>query len=88
MTRVKLSRLIVTSRALSLVLGNACTSAANLLALVLGFLDGFSGVFLLLQDPLADQSVLGLELSHGVLRVVNQAKASASASSKLGLEAE
>ena len=68
------------------MLGNGRTSTSNLLGLVLGLLDGLARVLLLLGKSVADKSVLGLELSHGILVIVNQAKARGLATTKLGSE--
>jgi hypothetical protein len=86
--KVRLYRLLVASGALGLVLGNGCTSTADLLALVLGFLHGLAGSFLLLGNSLADHSVFRFELSHGVLVIVNQAESSRFAATELGAETE
>ena len=68
-------RLITGSGTLGLVLRNGCTSTSDFLALVLEFLDCLTGLLLLLNKSSLDESMFWLELSHGFLIVIDQAKA-------------
>lgn len=68
------------------MLGNRGSSTSDLLALVLGLLHGLTGSLLLLRDSVTYKTVFRLKLSHGILVIVNQTKASRLAATKLGSE--
>lgn len=74
--------------ALRLVLGDARSGTAGLLALVLRLLECLPAPLLLLGESLPHESVLGLELQKGVLVVVDDAEAGRLATAELGAEAE
>jgi len=63
--------LLVRRSTLGLVLGNGCTCASDLLALVLGLLHSLARTFDLLGQSLTHHSVFWLKLHHGILIVVN-----------------
>ena len=78
--------LLLGSSTLGLVLGDGSTRTSDLLALVLGFLDGLAGPFDSLGQSLTDQSVFRFKLAHGFFIVVNQAEASGLTTAELCLE--
>ena len=70
------------------MLGNTASSTPDLLTLILGLLKSLTGFLSLGEHTLADQTVLGLELDHGLLIVVDEAKSGGTSSSKLGAESK
>jgi hypothetical protein len=80
--------LIVLGSTLRLVLSNRGTSTTDLLALVLGLLDGLTRLLGTLLESKTDKTVLGLELAEGILVVVDDAESGGLSTSVLGAESE
>ena len=70
------------------MLGDTGASTADLQALVLGLLHCLAGALNLDLHAVANKTVLGLKLVHGLLVVVDEAEAGGLAAAKLGTEAE
>lgn len=80
--------LIVLGSTLRLVLSNRGTSTTDLLALVLGLLDGLTRLLCTGLNSKTDETVLGLELAEGIFVVVDDAESGGLSSSELGAESE
>ena len=80
--------LIVLGSTLRLVLSNGGSSTTNLLALVLGFLDGLTRLLGTGLKSKTYKTVLGLELLEGIFVVVDYAESSGLSTSELGTESE
>ena len=78
--------LLILRCTLGLVLGNGGSSTSDLLALVLGLLDGLSGLLLCCNNALSNQSVFGFKFNHRLLIVIDDTETSALATSKFRLE--
>lgn len=80
--------LIVLGSTLRLVLSNGGTSTTDLLALVLGFLDGLTRLLCTGLNSKPDKTVLGLELPESIFVVVDDAESGRLSTSELGAESE
>jgi hypothetical protein len=70
------------------MLSNGASSTTDLLTLVLSLLDSLTGALCLGEDTQAYKTVLGLELHHSLLVVVDKAESGGLSSSELGAESE
>ena len=70
------------------MLSNGCSGTSELLTLVLGLLHCLARSLDLGKQSLSDKTVLGLELHHRLLVVVNEAESGGFSSSELGTETE
>ena len=82
------SSLLILSSTLRLVLSNGGSSTTDLLALVLGLLDGLTRLLGTGLKSKTHKTVLGLELLKGIFVVVDYAESSGLSTSELGTESE
>jgi len=70
------------------VLSNSTSSTTKLLALVLGLLESLTRLLNPGEESITYKTMLGLELDHGLLVVVNEAESGGLSSSELGAESK
>ena len=80
--------LIILGSTLSLVLSDRRTGTTDLLALVLGLLDGLTRLLGTRFKSKTDETVLGLKLAEGILIVVDDAESGGLSTSVLVTESE